>query len=396
MRFKINLGIFTYAKYFLIPRISANSAAANVIYQMLNDKPMPTNNETGPLQVHVGFYVESMGNFRATEMAFDMDMYLYMSWLDINMKHNQTGHILINGRNFSIFQITRSKVPDKNVLDKIWTPDLYFANARSSYFHEVTVHNFNMYISKEGRISYGTRVTLNLACNLNLKNYPLDSQICYVKIISYAHVQHEMMVRWFPNEPIRYNPDIKPPEFEIKSFDQGYCNGTFHYTLTHNSSRIGNFSCLLGMIRLKREIGFHLVQSYIPTGLIVAISWVSFWIDRRAVPARVSLSFTTLLTLSTQGNGIRYQLPAVSYAKSIDLFFGVCTLFIFGVLLEFALVNSYMRRANKYNHMAEKLQSGYGSKNAICKFFYLKKFHIFQFCFHKFDFFLKNRRPFQK
>ncbi|PAV76110.1 hypothetical protein WR25_21576 isoform B [Diploscapter pachys] len=238
------------------------------------------------------------------------------------MKHNQTGHILINGGNFSIFQITRSKVPDKNVLDKIWTPDLYFANARSSYFHEVTVHNFNMYISKEGRISYGTRVTLNLACNLNLKNYPLDSQICYVKIISYAHVQHEMMVRWFPNEPIRYNPDIKPPEFEIKSFDQGYCNGTFHYTLTHNSSRIGNFSCLLGMIRLKREIGFHLVQSYIPTGLIVAISWVSFWIDRRAVPARVSLSFTTLLTLSTQGNGIRYQLPAVSYAKSIDLFFG--------------------------------------------------------------------------
>ena len=30
---------------------------------------MPTNNETGPLQVHVGFYVESMGNFRATEMV---------------------------------------------------------------------------------------------------------------------------------------------------------------------------------------------------------------------------------------------------------------------------------------------------------------------------------------
>lgn len=33
-------------------------------------------------------------------------------------------------------------------------------------------------------------------------------------------------------------------------------------------------------------------------------------------------------------------------------------LFIFGVLLEFACVNSYMRRANKYNQMAEKLQNG--------------------------------------
>jgi hypothetical protein len=30
-------------------------------------------------------------------------------------------------------------------------------------------------------------------------------------------------------------------------------------------------------------------------------------------------------------------------------------LFIFGVLLEFALVNSYMRRANKYNNLAQNL-----------------------------------------
>lgn len=109
-----------------------------------------------------------------------------------------------------------------------------------------------------------------------------------------------MNVSWFPNDPIRFNPEIDLPEFHIRALDKDYCNGVFLYTLTHNSSRVGEFSCLLGMLKLKRAIGFHLVQSYIPTGLIVAISWVSFWIDRRAVPARVSLSFTTLLTLSTQ------------------------------------------------------------------------------------------------
>lgn len=57
-----------------------------------------------------------------------------------------------------------------------------------------------------------------------------------------------------------------------------------------------------------------------------------------AVPARVTLSFTTLVSLTTlvrlsdcapldprrllQGNGLRYDLPQVSYAKAIDLWYG--------------------------------------------------------------------------
>ncbi|VDM82395.1 unnamed protein product [Strongylus vulgaris] len=50
-----------------------------------------------------------------------------------------------------------SLILDKAVLDQIWLPDLYFANARTAYFHEVTVHNFNMFISPNGTIAYGTR-----------------------------------------------------------------------------------------------------------------------------------------------------------------------------------------------------------------------------------------------
>ncbi|CAJ0580495.1 unnamed protein product, partial [Mesorhabditis spiculigera] len=275
-------------------------------------------------------------------MTFDMDLYMYMSWHDPSLAHNETGYVLIN---------------DDSVLKSIWLPDLYFANARTAYFHEVMVHNFNMFVGPTGTIAYGTRVTLNVACNLHLKDYPLDSQQCLIKIISYAHVVEEMNVTWFDDMPIRMNKEIGLPEFHITGHDGMYCNGEFMYTITHNSSRRGNFSCLVGVMNLERAIGYHLVQSYLPTSLIVAISWVSFWIDRRAVPARVSLSFTTLLTLSTQGNGIRYGLPPVAYAKAIDYFYGMCMMFIFGVLLEFAVVNSYMRKAHKFGVLAERSQS---------------------------------------
>jgi hypothetical protein len=49
--------------------------------------------------------------------------------------------------------------------------------------------------------------------------------------------------------------------------------------------------------------------------MIVIISWVSFWIDRRAVQARVVLSFTSLLSLSTLVGflAVHYSLLTVLY-----------------------------------------------------------------------------------
>uniref|UniRef100_A0A914RTH6 Neurotransmitter-gated ion-channel transmembrane domain-containing protein n=1 Tax=Parascaris equorum TaxID=6256 RepID=A0A914RTH6_PAREQ len=37
----------------------------------------------------------------------------------------------------------------------------------------------------------------------------------------------------------------------------------------------------------------------IPSMLIVTISWVSFWLNREASPARVGLGVTTVLTMTT-------------------------------------------------------------------------------------------------
>lgn len=78
--------------------------------------------------------------------------------------------------------------------------------------------------------------------------------------------------------------------------------------------------------------------------LIVILSWVSFWINMDAAPARVALGITTVLTMTTQSSGSRTSLPKVSYVKAIDIWMAVCLLFVFSALLEYAAVNFVSRQ----------------------------------------------------
>ena len=109
----------------------------------------------------------------------------------------------------------------------------------------------------------------------------------------------------------------------------------------------GNFTCLEVVFMFKRRLGYYLFHTYVPTCLIVIMSWISFWIKPEAVPARVTLGVTSLLTLSTQHANSQKALPPVSYIKAIDMFMNACTVFVFCSLIEYALINVIMGDASE-------------------------------------------------
>ncbi len=74
----------------------------------------------------------------------------------------------------------------------------------------------------------------------------------------------------------------------------------------------GKFTCIEVKFHLERQMGYYLIQMYIPSLLSVILSWVSFWINMDAAPARVALGITTVLTRTTQSSGSRASLPKVN------------------------------------------------------------------------------------
>ena len=110
----------------------------------------------------------------------------------------------------------------------------------------------------------------------------------------------------------------------------------------------GEYSCLSVDLVFKRQFSYYLITIYVPGCMLVVVSWVSFWLDPHAVPARVALGVTTLLTMSTQTASINNSLPPVAYTKAIDVWQGVCVTFVFSALLEYALVNYALRGDRSY------------------------------------------------
>ena len=115
----------------------------------------------------------------------------------------------------------------------------------------------------------------------------------------------------------------------------------------------GKFACLEATFLFRRQVGFYMLQNYLPCILIVMLSWVSFWISRDSVAARISLGVTTVLTLTTQLAVFRSALQ-VSYPKAIDVWYTLCSTFVFAALLEFMVVNILSRHEHHMRMRARK------------------------------------------
>ncbi|XP_056456115.1 glycine receptor subunit alphaZ1 [Gadus chalcogrammus] len=180
------------------------------------------------------------------------------------------------------------------------------------------------------------RITLILACPMDLKNFPMDVQTCIMQLESFGYTMNDLIFEWDEKGAVQVADGLTLPQFLLKEEkDLRYC--TKHYNT-------GKFTCIEARFHLERQMGYYLIQMYIPSLLIVILSWVSFWINMDAAPARVGLGITTVLTMTTQSSGSRASLPKVSYVKAIDIWMAVCLLFVFSALLEYAAVNFIARQ----------------------------------------------------
>jgi len=287
------------------------------------DKRVRPNYGGIPVTVGVSLYILSIGDLSEKFMDFTFDMYFRQFWHDPRLAFEKRPSLtkLVVGAEY---------------IKLIWVPDTFFVNEKVALFHQATTENQFLRIMWSGDVLRSIRLTIKATCPLDLQYFPMDKQMCTLEIESFGYTMSDLKFRWEDGpKSVQMSPDVSLPQFDVLGHRQ---------RIVEASLSSGNYSRLLADIQFDRAIGYYVIQVYIPSSLIVVMSWVSFWLNRGAAPARVGLGVTTVLTMTTLMASVNAALPKISYMKSIDIYLGVCFFMVFGALIEYACVGYTAKR----------------------------------------------------
>ncbi|KAM6968599.1 gamma-aminobutyric acid receptor subunit gamma-1 [Tautogolabrus adspersus] len=291
-----------------------------------------------PTVIETAVYVNSIGPVDPINMEYTIDIFFAQTWYDSRLKFNSTMKVLML---------------NSNMVGKIWIPDTFFRNSRKSDAHWITTPNRLLRLWSNGRVMYTLRLTINAECYLKLHNFPMDEHSCPLEFSSYGYPKNEILYRW--------------QRRAVEVADQRYWRlYQFAFVGMRNTTDVahtqsGEYVIMTIFFDLSRRMGYFTIQTYIPCSMIVVLSWVSFWINKDAVPARTSLGITTVLTMTTLSTISRKSLPKVSYVTAMDLFVSVCFIFTFAALMEYGTLHYFtsnrQSKKAKANNNAQKSSS---------------------------------------
>ena len=185
---------------------------------------------------------------------------------------------------------------------------------------------------------------LVLNCEGDLHIFPFDSPMCTFAIESVSFTREQMDFHWAGDNKVEegddagsiaLSPVLKRHNAYLVHNETVYCNREDEWR--------GDFSCVKVKLHFTRDKAFYWTTVFIPGIILVTSSFVTFWIEWNAVPARVMLGVTTMLNFFTTSNGFRSNLPVVSNLTAMNLWDAVCMGFIYTSFLEFVVVN-YLAR----------------------------------------------------
>ncbi|XP_059615743.1 glutamate-gated chloride channel isoform X2 [Phlebotomus argentipes] len=281
----------------------------------------------GTLTVNVSVLLLSLASPDESSLKYEVEFLLQQQWYDPRLRYaNQSQYEYLNAIHHH---------------EDIWLPDTYFI-MHGDFKDPIIPMHFALRIYRNGTINYLMRRHLILSCQGRLNIFPFDDPLCSFALESISYEQSAITYVWKNDEDtLRKSPSLTTLNAYLIQ------NQTIACPI--KASWRGNYSCLKVDLIFTRDRAFYFTTVFIPGIILVTSSFINFWLEWNAVPARVMIGVTTMLNFFTTSNGFRSTLPVVSNLTAMNVWDGVCMCFIYASLLEFVCVNYVGRKRPLHN-----------------------------------------------
>ncbi|XP_041786472.1 pH-sensitive chloride channel 2, partial [Anopheles merus] len=310
------------------------------------------NGTNGPVKVYARAYIYFMQNLEAHDLQFKIHALLQFRYVDPRLVFREVAP-----------NRTKPIMGEQSLRDLLWVPHVFLANERSSDILGTAEKDILTSISPDGTVIVSTRISATLYCWMNLQKFPFDEQHCSTVLESWMYNEDDLVLLWEHKSPVTLAPELHLTEYVLLEMFTNETVINADLSDLRHGAFAGNYSSLSFTVHLAREMGFYMMDYFIPSIMLVAISWVTFWLQADQSAPRITLGTSTMLTFITLASAQGKTLPKVSYIKASEIWFLGCTGFIFGSLVEFAFVNTIWRR--KRNVEVKKVNSKHVLKQAI-------------------------------
>lgn len=315
-----------------------------------------------PLDIYLRIYVYDLRITNAADVELKIFGFLQLRYTDFRLA-------------FGVYAPKRSQpiLGDAQLRERIWVPHILFVNEQDSAILGTGGKDISIRIMPDGMLTISTRIQVTLSCAIGLSKFPFDDQQCTAVIESWLYNSSEIMLHWEHDAPVTFEQNLHLSQYSLENTWSNETvaharKGELRYALLG-----GNYSSISFTAYLNRKSLFYTMDYFLPSIMLVCMSWVSFWLQADQTPARTTLGTSTMLSLFTLTSYYEKQFGRKSHVQFFEIWFFSCTFFIFGSLMEFAFVNTIWRRSGCLS--LKKVNSKYILKSTLTPKVTKRKFY---------------------
>jgi hypothetical protein len=307
----------------------ASWAAAELPPDVSGTRPTVDGEAT---EVSVVLYLIDVSRIDGADQSFTADLFVLLSWHDPRL--------------IGVFEATQ-----RVALESVWNPRLQILNQREV----TTTFPEQAEVMPDGTIISRQRYFGTFSAPLDLHDFPLDNQRFSIRMVVPGYGPDEVRLA---SAPDGVAGGRRSESFSIADWDLGEVDtGPEPYRLTTGGREISGYVLAFDG---HRYLGFWAGKALISVSIIVAMSWIVFWIDPKYVAPRLSVTITSMLTLIAYRFVLEGALPRLSYLTRMDYFLIGATLLVLTTVIQVAVTTraedrDHGRRARRINSYSQWL-----------------------------------------